>query len=225
MVLIDSDRVRGSGEETIESRPFADFERIVLAGEGGVLFGTGSDGLVEVETDDNLLVHIRTDVSGDTLTISTEPWIDIDPTSGVIYRLGCPSVTAVVLSGAGSIDLAGCATNDRLEIELLGAGTIGAPALEVSALQASLPGAGRIAATGRTERLDVVLTGTGNFDGGDLRADIASVDSLGVGMTTLWVTTELDVSINGVGGVRYFGEPVVDSTVTGVGSIQALGPK
>ncbi len=224
-VLTDSDRVRGSGEVTVEARSIAEFERVVLTGEGSVLFRAGSDGLVEVETDDNLLVHIRTDVSGDTLTISTEPGIDIDPTSGVAYRLGCPVINTVVLSGAGTIDLAGCTATDRIQIELPGAGTIIAPDLGTSTLQATLPGAGSIVATGRTDRLDVVLAGAGDFDGGDLRADIAAVESLGVGTTTLWATTELHVSVTGVGTVRYYGEPAVSSTVTGVGTIEALGPR
>ena len=223
--LTGGDRVRGSGEMLVEARSIAEFERVVLAGEGGVLFGTGADGLVEVETDDNLLIHIRTDVSGDTLTISTDPGIDIDPTSGVTYRLGCPLISAVVLSGAGTIDLAGCATPGQLEIDLPGAGTIIAPDLDVSVLRASLPGAGTIVPSGRTDRLDVVLAGAGAFDGEDLRADAASVESLGVGMTTLWVVSDLYVSVTGAGSVRYYGEPEVRSTVTGVGAVEALGPK
>jgi len=220
-----SDRVRGSDEVTVETRSIAEFERVVLAGEGDVLLGNGSDGLVEIETDDNLLTHIRTEVSGDTLTISTEPGIDIDPTDGVIYRLGCPVITAVTLSGAGTIDLADCATTDRFQIDLPGAGTIVALDVDITTLRASLPGAGSIIATGRTDRLDVVLAGAGDFDGRDLRADAVSVESLGVGTTTLWAVTELDVSVTGVGTVRYYGEPEVNSTVTGVGTIEALGPK
>jgi len=224
-VLTGSDRVRGSGEVTVETRPIAEFERIVLAGEGHVLFGAGSDGLVEIETDDNLVIHLLTDVSGDTLTISTETGIDIDPTSGVTYRLDCPEITAAVLSGAGIIDLATCATTDRLQIELPGAGTIVAPDLDVSTLRASLPGAGSIVAAGRTDRLEVVLAGAGDFDGRDLRANTASVESLGVGTTTLWATDELFASVTGVGAVFYYGEPEVNSTVTGIGTIEALGPK
>ena len=219
------DRVRGSGDVTMETRSVGDFERVVLAGEGSVLFDTGSDGLVEIETDDNLFTHVLTDVSGDTLTISTELGIDIDPTSGITYRLGCPVITAVVLSGAGTIDLAACATTDRLRIDLAGAGTIVAPDLELSTLEASLPGAGSIVATGRTDRLDVVLAGAGDFEAGDLRADAASVESLGVGMTTLWAVDELYVSVTGVGAVRYYGDPQLSSTVTGVGTIEALGAK
>ncbi len=44
-------------------------------------------------------------------------------------------------------------------------------------------------------------------------------------MTTVWATTELYVSVTGVGTVRYYGEPAVSSTLTGVGTIEALGPK
>ncbi len=224
-LLTEGDRVRGSGEVVVETRSIADFERVVLAGEGDVLFGAGSDGFVEVETDDNLLTAIRADVSGDTLTLSTEPGTDIDPTNGVTYRVGCPIVTAAVLSGAGTIDLAGCTTDDELQIELSGAGTILAPDVEASRVSISLSGAGGIVATGRTDRLDVVQSGAGDFDGRDLRADGASVESLGAGTTTLWAVDELYVSVTGVGTVRYYGRPEVSSTVTGVGTIEALGPK
>jgi hypothetical protein len=221
----DNDRVGGSGQVTTETRSITEFERIVLAGEGSVLLEAGPDGQIEIETDDNLLTHLRTDVSGDTLTISTEPGTDIEPTSGVTYRLGCPEITAVVLSGAGTIDLATCAATGRLDIELPGAGTILAPDLDASTVRASLPGAGSIVATGRVDLLEVVLAGAGEFDGRDLRADDASVDSLGVGMTTVWATDELFVSLTGVGSVGYYGEPQVSSSVTGVGTIEALGPK
>jgi hypothetical protein len=223
--LNSSDRVRGSGEVALEARSIADFKRVVLAGEGDVLFDAGSDGLIEIETDDNLFTHVRTDVSGDTLTISTEAGIDIDPTNGVTYRLGCPGISAAVLSGAGSIELASCTATDRLQLELAGAGAILAADLDVASLRVTLPGVGTIVTTGRADRLDVVLAGAADFDGGDLRADAASVESLGVGTTTLWAVNELHVSVIGVGNVRYYGEPEVTSTVTGVGKIEALGPK
>ncbi len=224
-VITSGDRVRGSGQVTMDTRSIGDFERIELAGEGTVRFGTSPDGLIEIETDDNLLAHVLTDVSGDTLTISTEAGIDIDPTSGVTYRLGCPGINAVVLSGAGTIDLATCATTDRLQLELPGAGTIIAPDLDLSTLSASLPGSGSMVATGRTDRLEVVLAGAGEFVGRDLRTKAAAVESTGVGTTTVWATDELHASVTGVGAIRYYGDPQVDSTVTGIGAIEALGPK
>lgn len=220
-----ANRVRGSGDVIVETRPIDDFDRITLAGEGTVLVGRGTDGAVEIETDDNLLTHIRTNVSGDTLTISTESGLDIDPTDGVTYRLGCPDITSAELTGAGTIDLAACTTTDELELEVRGAGTITAPELDLSTLQVSLPGAGSIDTTGRAAHLDVALTGAGDFDGSELETDTAEVESVGIGTTTVWVTSDLDVSVTGVGTVRYYGEPAVSSTITGVGTIEALGAK
>ncbi len=221
----DNDRVKGSGSVVAEIRTIDDFDRIVLTGEGEVLFGVGSDGAVEIETDDNLLAHIDTEVDGGTLTISTERNIDIDPSDGVVYRLGCPSLAGARLSGAGTIDIADCATSDQLELTLSGAGTIRAPEVDVALLEVSIPGAGRIVAEGDAERLELTLSGAGNFEAADLEAVDAEVRSTGVGSTVVWVTGELDLQFTGVGSVRYYGEPAISQSVTGVGSVESLGTK
>lgn len=223
--ITTSDAVRGSGEESSESRRVGEFERVVLAGEGEVLFAAGSDGLVEIATDDNLVEFIETDVSGNTLTISTEPNVDIDPTDDVVYRLGCPELTEVVLTGAGTIDLAECTTTGELDLELAGAGAIVANDLRLSTVHVSLPGAGSIVASGTADRLEVVVAGAGDFDGADLQVIDADVESLGVGRITLWVADNLDVQVLGVGQVRYYGEPALNETVTGIGTLESLGPK
>lgn len=219
------DRVRGSGEVIAETRSVAGFEGIVLAGEGQVLFAAGSDGLIEIETDDNLHSLIQAEVSGGVLTISTEQGVDIDPTDDVTYRLGCPEISSVTLSGAGTIDLDGCGTTGRLELELAGAGTILAPSLDVSTVRVLLPGAGSIEAAGSADRLEVELAGAGEFDGVDLQATDGSVMSSGVGLTSVWATDNLDLRLTGVGSIRYYGEPSVTTTVTGVGTVEWLGPK
>ena len=221
----DNERVKGSGDVTAETRTIDDFDRIVLTGEGEVVFAVGSDGVVEIETDDNLLEHIETEVEDGTLTISTERNIDIDPSDGVVYRLGCPPLTGALLSGAGTIDIADCATSDQLELTLSGAGTIRAPEVDVALLEVSLPGAGEIVAEGDADRLELALSGVGSFDAADLEAVDAEVRSTGVGSTVVWVTGELDLQLTGIGSVRYYGEPSVSQSVTGVGSVESLGTK
>jgi hypothetical protein len=219
------DDVEGSGDIAVETRTLGEFDRIVLAGEGNAELDAGTDGVIEIETDDNLFDHIQTTVSGNTLTISTEADVDIDPTDGVIYRLGCPELTSARLTGAGSIDLATCVTTDRLELEVAGAGSILATDLALSALEASLPGAGSIRTTGRADRLDVVVTGIGDFEGENLQTVDAVVRSTGVGNTTVWVTGTLDMELTGVGGIGYYGEPRVSQRIAGVGTVESLGTK
>lgn len=220
-----NDRVEGSGDVTAETRSIDDFDRIVLAGEGEVVFAVGSNDVIEIETDENLLEFIDTRVGDGTLTISTQRNIDIDPSDGVIYRLGCPLLTGAHLSGAGTIDIADCATSDQLELTLSGAGTIRAPEVGVALLQVSLPGAGEIIAEGDADRLELALSGAGSFDAADLEVVNAQVRSTGVGSTVVWVTGELDVELTGVGSVRYYGEPSVSQSVTGIGLVESLGSK
>lgn len=223
--LDSGDRVDGSGDVTTETRSIGEFVRVVLSGEGHVRFTEGADGLIEIETDDNLMTHIRTETSGDTLTISTDPDVDIDPSDGVVYRLGCPELRGAVLSGAGSIDLADCHTTDQVALDVSGAGTILAPGLDAATVDVQLSGAGEIEADGRTDRLTVELSGAGNFVGDDLHAVDADVRVSGAGTAALWATGTLDLRLSGVGSVRYFGEPSVMQTVTGVGAVESLGPK
>lgn len=219
------DRVRGSGDVAVETRTIADFDRVVHAGEGAVLLDAGPESRIEIETDDNLLDHIETEVSDRTLTIRTERDVDIDPSDGVTYRLPCPPISGVTLAGAGTIDLAGCATSGRLELTLSGAGTVSAPGLDVSELRVSLPGAGSVELDGHADRIDLQLSGAGDVEAVDLRAVEANVDSTGAVSASLWATDRLELRLTGAGSVRYHGEPSVTSTVTGVGRIEALGPR
>jgi hypothetical protein len=41
----------------------------------------------------------------------------------------------------------------------------------------------------------------------------------------IWVLDSLDVGINGVGEVSYFGSPNVTQSITGNGSLTSLGDK
>ena len=221
----DGERVRGSGEVITDTRPLDEFARIDLAGEGAVLFDEGTDGQIEIDIDDNLVDLIETEVSDGALTITTEPGNDIDPSEPVTYRLGCPEVVEIIISGAGSVDLAGCATSSILSLELSGAGTIVAPDLRVKQVLASLSGAGTIVAGGTAYQLDVAAAGAGAFEGSNLQTNAVAVDASGVADVTVWAADELTMDVSGSGTVRYWGEPNVGETTTGVGSVKPLGPR
>jgi hypothetical protein len=51
------------------------------------------------------------------------------------------------------------------------------------------------------------------------------VSNTGTGSVIIWVLDSLDVVINGVGGVNYFGSPNVTQSITGTGSLTSLGDK
>jgi Putative auto-transporter adhesin, head GIN domain len=215
-------RVTGSGSVVTETRDVENYEKVIFAGEGRVLHGAVSDGTIEIETDDNLVEVIETSVSGGTLTIGTRSGIDIEPSTEAIFRLGCPQLSGASLSGAGSIDLAGCTANGSVHLDMSGTGQILVKQLDSDDVRVSVSGTGNIEAGGRTEHLGVDLSGLGNFQGDELESPHVDVTLSGVGMATVWATDTLDVDISGDGTVRYLGSPQVSQTITGVGSVESL---
>ncbi|UCC64765.1 MAG: DUF2807 domain-containing protein, partial [Anaerolineae bacterium] len=72
--------VRGSGRMATESREVGDFDRVSLTSSGEVILIQGDGRSLTVETDDNVMQHVTTRVSGGTLTLGTEIGVLVRPT-------------------------------------------------------------------------------------------------------------------------------------------------
>lgn len=220
---VDTDRVEGNGSITTEQRQVSEFERVSLAGEGRVVIERGAPAL-SIETDENLLMHIDSAVSGDTLEIKTDNGIDLDPSDGITYRIATDRLVGVALSGAGDIDTGDWEADD-FTIELSGAGDIDVSSLVAGDVDVTISGVGQVTITGTADSLTVSMPGAGSFEGGDLETRAVAVTATGAGSATLWATETLDANLTGVGSIDYFGRPTVNQTVTGVGTITSRGEK
>jgi hypothetical protein len=223
-IRTDSDQVSGSGTVISETREVSGFDRIVLAGEGRVIVTRASDESLVIETDDNLLRHIESDVQGNKLTLTTESGVDIDPSDTVVYRIGAERLNGIDLLGAGTFELEEWDV-DRFDILLAGAGDIRIGHLTTDHLDVTLGGAGSIEVAGHANRQTVNLPGVGNFAAGSLHSDEATVRATGAATATLWVSDALDVAATGVGSIKYYGEPDIDRQVAGLASIESLGTR
>lgn len=216
-------KVVGNGSITTEDRSVTDFDRVVLAGEGQVIIERGPAKLT-IETDDNLLTHIDTEVANKTLEISTSSGIDIDPSDSVTYRISTERLTGITLTGAGDITTSSWESDD-FSIALSGAGDIDVAMLTTGDLDVMLSGVGQVTVAGTADRLTMALPGAGNFDGADLEAASVEVTASGTGSATVWAVETLVATLSGVGSIDYFGSPTVTQTVTGVGTINSRGER
>jgi hypothetical protein len=213
--------VEGSGRVITEQRSISPFRQVELAGEGRLLLTPDGPPALEVETDDNLMPYIETEVIDGTLTISTRPDTDLQPSTGVTYRARCDEVVEVVLTGSGDIDVEDCQMGD-LAIRLDGSGTIGVDGIDATSVTADLSGSGSIGAIGRTGRVTASIGGSGTFDGTELEAREAEARIPGSGRVMVWATSTLRASISGSGQVLYRGDPAVTQDVTGSGAVTPL---
>lgn len=217
----------GSGNVISESRVVSDFDTVSFEGFGELMIQQGAaEGLV-VETDDNLLPFISTNVSGGTLTIGmTNDTLRpiLRPSESIRYVLTVKSLKQVDLSGAGIIEIDGV-NAENFVVASSGAGEIHIAKLAADELTVTMSGAGTVEVAGEVGQQSVELSGLGTYEAGDLASERANVQLSGAGSATIWVNGELDAEISGAGAINYYGAPRVGSQVSGVGSIKNLGKK
>ncbi|MEP6718891.1 MAG: head GIN domain-containing protein [bacterium] len=190
------DGVRGSGVREKQKREVASFTSIATNGAFDIDVVCQKPQTLEIEGDDNLLSLITTEVSNNVLHIKSNGNFSVsDP---IKVRISLPNLESMATNGAGKIDVSGL-KNDKFEIDANGATTI------------------RVA--GETKLVDIDTNGAGKIDAHKLRATRGVVEAKGVAGVEVNVTEQLDVTVSGPSHVTYEGDPAVNKTVHGPGSV------
>ena len=217
--------IKGSGNVVTEERDVSGFDRVALSAFGEVIITQGDEESLTVETDDNLMQYIETQVRDGTLELGfTDDDILLRPSKSIIFRLSVIELTALDSSGAGLFEIDELDA-DRLEVTLSGAGDIRMSSLTATHLAVTVSGAGNIELAGQVKTQEINLNGLGNYNAPDLESQAATVRISGAGSATIWVYDTLDVTISGAGNVEYFGSPNVTQDISGVGKVTSRGDK
>ena len=191
------DQISGSGIRKKEQRQVATFTSIATDGALDIDVDCQKPQSVEVEADDNLLARITTEVSGNVLRIKTKGNFSVKEPIKITISMG--NLEGLSTNGAGKINIAGM-KNDKFEVDANGATTI------------------RVA--GETKLLDIETNGAGKIDAHRLQAARSVVQAKGVARVDVNVTEQLDVTVYGPAHVTYQGDPVLNKTVHGPGSVE-----
>ena len=189
--------VSGSGKLLKEKRNVGSFNSISTEGAFDIEVVCQKPQDVEISGDDNILPLVTTEVSNNVLHVrSLRNYSTSQP---LTLRISTPDLVGIHSSGAGTIEISGL-KNDRFEIDVNGAPTI--------------------KASGETKALKIDTNGAGNVDTYKLRAARVEVESKGVSGVEVYAAEQLDVTVSGPSHVTYRGNPVVNKTVHGPGSVE-----
>jgi len=216
--------IRGSGNVINEERVVNNFDGVNMAGYGEVIINQGDEESLTIETDENLMQYILTEVRNNTLYIEFSENIISDPSLSITFNLNVTNLESLELSGAGSFDIPVLET-PSLGILFNGAGNIQLASLSADELTVQINGAGDIDLAGEVGTQDVVISGAGQYSTPDLKSRQADVLVEGLGKVEIWATDTLTVDIEGAGSVNYYGSPSVTQNIEGPGIIQSLGEK
>lgn len=201
------------------------FNRIRIETFGEIIIEQGDQESLTIEAPRDYLRYITTEVSDNTLVISTRRGFMGGPVRRVIYTIAVKDLEEITLSGAGAVK-AFSLDADNLTITLTGAGSIEIDSLTAKNLEINLTSAGAIVVAGEAEKQEINISGVGSYEGGDLRTDETSVLLSGAGSAVVWAEDYLDVDVSGVGSVSYYGSnPVVRQNVSGLGSVNSRGDR
>jgi hypothetical protein len=217
-------RVGGSGNTTTEERSVSDFDKVALLGAGELYIEQGQTESLTVETDDNLMQYITTEVKDGRLELGIKPNINIFFMTKIVYRLTVIDLREVKISGSGKVITKALKT-DNLVLGTSGSGKFEVEDLKATRLEASTSGSGEFTVKGKVDALKIEIGGSGKFINPDLQSRTAEVRISGSGNVTVWTSDSLDVTISGSGSVRYYGKPQINQTISGSGNVTSLGTK
>ncbi len=188
---------RGSGTINAEQRDAAGFSSIKVGGAFRVEVHAGGSGhSVEVEGDDNLLRHVRTEVAEGTLRIFSDR--KISPTAPIVVRVSAPGIEKVEVAGAAD------ATVDGLLNETLSIDASGASKLRLS---------------GETSELNLEVSGASRVEASDLTAHTATVDASGASRASVNVSALLTADASGASTINHSGDAQVRKNTSGAGRV------
>ena len=212
------DKIVGSGNVTTQTIATADYDQIALTGSMDVHLIPGTEGQIEVTAEDNLHQYINIAVTNGTLNIGKKSGASLTTNREIYVTVPFQSLSGVRIEGSGDIDTQGAENIIRastFKASVTGSGDINLKLEVTEKVEANITGSGDIALSGSTESLQVLIDGSGDFEGFDLSANNATVTISGSGDAEVMAKTSLRAIISGSGDIAYKGSPTITRNITG----------
>ena len=206
----------GRGEVISESFTLSPFDDIRLHMDADVYLTQGDGYSVTVFAQANILDELDFRVRNNNLRIDNERCIrNYDP---IEVFITVPRISALSLSGSGSITTEDVFTVNDIDLNISGSGTMDLQ-LEADDIKATISGSGDILISGIGNDLDFRVSGSGDLHAFDMPVERADIIISGSGNAEVFVNDFLEVRISGSGDVYFKGDPSIDSNISGSGKI------
>lgn len=200
-----------------EQRPVASVERVVLRAVGDLYVTQGPQESLVIEAEKPLLARISSHVKHGVLTFDIQGR-QFSSRHPIRYHLTVKNLKAIDARGSGDIS----AQNLRgpaLDLLLAGSGDVTVRALETQQVGVRIISSAQVTLDGRAIRQTVSIEGAGDYDARRLQSSQATVSISGAGNAVVHAKEHLIARISGSGEIQYFGNPKVESTLTGAGEV------
>lgn len=211
---------KGNGNITTRYERIPVFRLVRIGGNFDVTLKKAEASGIRVITDENLHEFIEFDVNNALLSIQQKKKLISKNKIKVIIEY--EHVEELRITGAAMLQNEGYIEEKELDLRMDGAGMVDVK-LRTEFLKVMLSGAGIVKLSGETDRQELNLSGAGSLKAFDLDSKSCKVVVSGLGGAEIYVTEDLDASIEGVGGIEYEGRPLnVRTEINGLGKIKPV---
>lgn len=141
----------------------------------------------------------------------------------LIIKLSSPRLEQVTFESIGSLHLKDHMESDKLEIINNGIGQIKVDDCHVSTFVLTSKSVGAVTVSGIANKVSISSEGIGNIDCSGLEAIETKVVSKGTGNISVFAQESIDISLKGIGNVKYYGNPSnVKTDISGMGKATSM---
>lgn len=209
--------------QAIKECEVTSFNQVKFEGSANwVLIPSDEEKVVIESKKEDVFPYIDVDVKGGELFINTtDKQKNITKLfKSVTIKVFFKSIHSVALSGTGSVNMEKRFKASELTATLKGSGNMNLD-IDCAAFIGKMHGTGELKASGIAGKGIVDVDGVGGFNGYDLVTSDMTVSVSGVGGAKVYATEKLTATLNGVGSIRYKGDPRDKKFDTnGLGSIK-----
>lgn len=198
----------GNKKVITRERDLPSFNSIDAGGSVNVLIRKGETQSVKIETDENLMDKITTEVSDDVLLISSKGIKNASKTNVYVTTTELKSLNA---HGAVDVKSETLFEAQEFKIEASGASSVKMD-IDVETLHSAVSGAADVTLSGRAKVHEINVSGAGSLVAKSLVTENAIYKVSGAGDALLNVTGELNGQTEGSGEVKFIGDPKTNLT-------------
>lgn len=200
--------VKGNGNVVKKTYSVSSFNRIELNGIYNTIIKQGNIESVEIETDENLQSYIKPEVTDKTLQIEQTEEVNFKESTRMNVYITFKSIEKLTNNGVGNLKTDGTVNMNALSVSCNGVGNLELD-LNSSTLNLEMSSVGNIELKGAVTQGNFQISGVGNIDAEDMKIEKLRIESSGVGNAKVYVTGEIQPTVNGAGNIKCKGNPTV----------------
>lgn len=211
-------RKEGSGVLQTVTRSLDSFSAIDADGKFDITYHVDDDTHVVITTDNNIIEDVHTFVQDGRLVIEMDDDYYNYHFTKMEVEIYAPACNDVDLNGSVEYIMADTVFADEMDVFHNGSGYA---SIKYSGnnLKMQINGSADMHAAGDATFANYIINGSGKMDGLDLEAYDAKAEIYGSGDIYLNCSHNLNAIIRGSGDIRYIGNPVVSTDISGSGSV------